>query len=65
MSAKTITFVDTRADSPLERFVLEVPETSPWHELLPDEQTVEIVDAAPDNNQTRTSALDRERHVHR
>jgi hypothetical protein len=50
-AAKRITVRDcrvasaSRADNTLE---LEVGPESPWHELLPDHQVVEIVDVQPD-----------------
>lgn len=45
MSApKILNFIDTRADSPVSCFTLEVPPSSPFYDLLPDEQTIEIVE---------------------
>lgn len=36
---KRVLFTDTRTGT---FFLIEVPETSPWHELLPDHQEAEI-----------------------
>jgi hypothetical protein len=42
--AKVINFIDCRDGSAISTFTMEVPATSPWYDLLPDEQTIEIVE---------------------
>ncbi len=42
---KVLLFTDTRTG---HFFAMEVPHTSPWHELLPDHQECEIRFAQPE-----------------